>query len=109
MQISQAYRFIGKYKDMNITELCLLMNEAYNKHSLWLEKVKNNLPWKRSEHINLEETFLLGLRYSEFYVENSTSDEEYHLAEQLRGVILEKLGYTREDINTACFKILGWR
>ena len=108
MQMSQANRFVSKYRDKDIREIVFLMRDALNKHYAWLEKAQNGIPWNKSERITLEETFLLGLRYSEFYAEGS-SNEDYCQAEDMRGLLLDKLGYTREEINRVCYDLLGWR
>ena len=80
-----------KKEDYSINMLACMIYEAYKKHM-------NN------EKLTQTEMFVLGLRYSEFYT-SGMSSEDYYVAEIKRKEFLKSLGYTVDDINSACRKM----
>ncbi len=108
MTIKEANKYIREYKEKDIREIVFEMRDAYLKHSQNIDTARaTGLPIPKQNRLTNREIFVLGLRYSEFYAEANT-DEAYYQAEVLRGLILDKLGYTVEAINTVVYKILGW-
>lgn len=93
-----------------ISEVRKIKNEGYSPKIIACMVLDSYNKHERGEKLTQFERFLLGLRYSEFFVTDEIpSQENYRAAEVKRVEFLKQLGLKSDDFNKLCFEIGGLR
>jgi len=93
MRVATAKKYLMELSKYSETDMYLMIYDVYKKHM-------NN------EKLSGFETFVIGLRYSEFLA-TDYSDTAYCVAEALRQELLRKLNITVKDFNARLYSLTG--
>ena len=93
-----------------ISEVRRIKNEGYSPKIIACMVLDSYNKHQRGEKLTQFERFVIGLRYSEFFVTDEIpSQENYYAADIKRVEFLKQLGLKPEEFNKLCFEVAGLR
>lgn len=104
-------RYIGGIDTYKcISEIRRIKEEGYSPKIIACMVLDSYNKYDRGEKLTQFERFLLGLRYSEFFVTDEIpSQENFCAAEIKRNEFLKQLGLKPDEFNKLCYEVGGLR